>query len=294
MAWIDVLPRNNRAGRTKRRSWPFTPGLALAALVLLASGCSLTGKSAAPTTTQPTTTRPATTVSTTTSSTTTTSTTVPVSQVNGSQTVLSPIGLNVRAAPSKTAKVIGTAGQGTVFQLLAHTNKSGGWYKVRGSTVTGWISADTGYTAPGRFGTYTAGSFTVLFPAGWTSSGAPKTGVVFRAPSSTEKVVITTAPSVAKLPSVSQGAGIAQNSSQQVVACGVTAYLYSYTTSSPNKYYANVALSLAAGHALGLKATLTSLSQMRTVLDFVNSMSFPLPVCVGGPPPKPKAAPTTT
>jgi uncharacterized protein YgiM (DUF1202 family) len=295
MLQIDVLPRNNQAGRTKSRSRPLVPGLALATLVLLAGGCSLTGKSAAPTTTSPlTTTRPPTTVSTTTSSTTTTSTTVPVSQVNGSQTVLSPIGLNVRAAPSKTAQVVGTASQGAVLQLLAHTNKSGGWYKVRGSTVTGWISADPGYSAPGRFGTYTAGSFTVLFPAGWTSAGAPQTGVVFRAPSSTEKVVITTAQTVAKLPSVSQGAGIAQNSSQQVVACGVTAYLYSYTTSSPDKYYANVALRLGAGHALGLKATLTSLTQMRTVLDFVNSMSFPLPVCVGGPPPTTKAAPTTT
>jgi hypothetical protein len=249
----------------------------------------LTGKSATPTTARPTTS-----VSTTSAPRPTTTTTRPVSELSGPQTVLSPIGLNVRAGPSKSAKVIATAAQGTVLELLAHTNRAGGWYKVRGPTVTGWISADPGYSAPGRFGVYTTGAFSVLFPAGWSSSGAPKTGVVFRAPSSAEEVVITTAPSVTKLPSVSQGAGISENSSQQVVACGVTAYLHSYTTSSPDKYYADVAISLGASNALGLKATLTSLSQMRTVLDFVNSISFPLPVCVGGPPATKAKAPSTT
>ena len=273
---IVAQPRNKQAGTTNSPSWRLAVGLGLAGLVLLAGGCSLMGKSAAPTTTRATTTVPPT------SSSTSTSTTLPVSHVNGPQTVLSPIGLNVRAGPSKSAKVIATAAQGTVFELLAHTNRSGGWYKVHGPSVTGWMSADTGYSAPGRFGTYTASAFTVLFPAGWTSAGAPKTGVVFRPPSSTEEVVITTAPSVAKLPSVNQGAGVSQTSSEQVVACGVTGHLHSYTTANPDKYYADATFSLSANEALGLKATLTSLSQMRTVLDFVNSISFPLPVCVGG------------
>jgi Bacterial SH3 domain len=261
-------------------------------MALAAGGCSLTGKSATPTTAPPTTSAPTTTVPK-----PTTTTTRPVSAVSGPQTILSPIGLNVRAGPSKSAKVIATAAQGTVFQLLAHTNHSGGWYKVRGSTLTGWISADTGYSAAGRFGTYTGGAFSVLFPAGWTSSGTAKTGVVFRPPSppsSPERVVITTASSVAKLPTVSQGAGVSESNSRQMVACGVTAYLRTYTTSSPDKYYAELALPLGPGNALGLKATMTSLSQMRTVLDFVNSISFPLPVCVGGPPTtKAKAGATT-
>ena len=258
-------------------------------LALAAGGCSLTGKSATPTTVRPTTTVP-----TTTAPKPTTTTTRPVPEVSGPQTILSPIGLNVRAGPSKSAKVIATAAQGTVFQLLAHTNRSGGWFKVRGSTLTGWISADTGYSAPGRFGTYNGSAFGVLFPAGWTSSGTPKTGVVFRPPSSPERVVITTASSVARLPTVSQGAGVSESNSRQMVACGVTAYLRSYTTPSPDKFYAQLALPLGPGEALGLKATMTSLSQMRTVLDFVNSLSFPLPVCVGGPPTTKAKAPATT
>jgi Bacterial SH3 domain len=218
-----------------------------------------------------------------------------VSHAGGPQTVLSPIGLNVRAGPSKSAKVIGSAAQGTVLQLLAHTNRAGGWYKVRGATLTGWISADTGYSAPGRFGYYTSDAFSVLFPAGWTYKGTPKSGVVFRHASPPENVVITAASSVANLPSVSQGAGTSQEKSQQVVACGVTSNLYTYSTSSPDKYYAELALPTGAAHALGLKATLTSLSEMRSVLDFVNSISFPEPICVGGPPPAhPKATPTAT
>ena len=261
----------------------------LTTLALAAGGCSLSGKSATPTTVRPTTSAPTTTVPK-----PTTTTTRPVAAVSGPQTILSPIGLNVRAGPSKSAKVIATAAQGTVFQLLAHTNRSGGWYKVRGSTVTGWMSADTGYSAPGRFGTYSGGAFSVLFPVGWTSSGTPKTGVVFRPPSSPERVVITTAASVAKLPTVSQGAGISESNSRQMVACGVTANLHTYTTSRPDKYYAQLALPLGPGNALGLQATLTSMSQMRTVLDFVNSLSFPLAVCVGGPPTTKAKAPATT
>lgn len=154
---------------------------------------------------------------------------------------------------------------------------------MRGATVTGWISANPAYSAPGRFASYTSNSFSVLYPVGWTSAGSPPSGVTFRAPSTAEKVVITTASSLAKLPSVSQGAGVSQSSSRQVVACGVTAYLFSYTTSVPHHYLAAIALSLAAHHALGIKATLTSPAELKTVLDFVNSVSFPFPECVGRP-----------
>jgi hypothetical protein len=198
--------------------------------------------------------------------------------------VLSPVGLNVRAGPSKSAKVIGSAAQGTVFQLLGHTSQHGGWYKVQGATVTGWISANPAYSAHGRFGSYTSTAFSVLYPAGWTVTGSPRSGVTFRSPSPIEKVVITTAAKIAKLPPVSRGAGTSQSSSRIFVACGVTGYFVTYTTSAPNRFLAGIPLLLDAHHALGLSATFTSLSQLRTVLDFVNSVSFPLAVCIGGPP----------
>jgi hypothetical protein len=68
------------------------------------------------------------------------------------------------------------------------------------------------------------------------------------------------------------------------VACGVTGYLFSYATSLPGHYLADLDLSLAAHHVLGIKATLTSTSELKTVLEFVNSVSFPFPECLGAPP----------
>ncbi len=199
-------------------------------------------------------------------------------------TVLSPIGLHVRTGPSRSAKVIGSAGQGAVLQLLAYTSQHGGWYKVLGTTLTGWISADPAYSTRGQFSSFSSPAFGVLYPQGWTQAGRPRTGVTFRSPSPTEKVIIQTAPSLAKLPAAAQGAGVSQSSSRIFVACGVTGYFVTYTTSTPHRYLAGIALLLDAHHALGLRATYTSPSQLRTVLDFVNSLSFPFAVCIGGAP----------
>lgn len=170
---------------------------------------------------------------------------------------------------------------------------------MQGATVTGWITADPAYSAHGLFGSYSSPAFSVLYPAGWKQGGLPKSGVTFRSASPTEKVVITTASSFAKLPAVSQGPGGSQSSSRLFVACGVSGYFVTYTTAAPNRLLAAIALRLDAHHALGLRATFTSMSQVRTVLDFVNSISFPFAVCVGGPPPTTtvahsKASPQTT
>jgi Bacterial SH3 domain len=215
-----------------------------------------------------------------------TTTTRPASEARGPQTVLSPVGLNVRSGPSKSDKVVGTAAQGVALLRLGRTNKNGGWYEVSGATVIGWISAAPSLSAPGHFGYYGSTAFNVLYPAGWTFSGKPNTGVGFRPPSTGEDVIITASTSVAKLPTTKlpttgHATSISRYGLQQVVACGVSGYLYTYRTGSPHKFYADAAFSLGPGHALGLRATLTSLSQITTLLDFVNSISFPLPVCVG-------------
>ena len=232
---IDVLPREKEAGRTQSRFSPLAPGLGLATLLaLVAAACGSSGPSATPTTTHPTTS-----ISTTSTSSTTTTTTAPVSQTTGPQTVLSPIGLNVRAGPSKSAKVIGTAEQGTVFQLVAHTNQAGAGTRsgVRPSPVGSaptWGTAHRGglvLTIPARSRFFSRPDGARREHRGRESFSGP--------PSSPEKVIITTAPSVAKLTLVSQGAGISEINSRQLVACGVTAYLFSYTTSSPDKYYAS-------------------------------------------------------
>jgi hypothetical protein len=274
---VATGPRDRGAVRRPRR---LAGGLALPLLVGLASAC---GSSPQPHNTPPTS-AAVTTTSTTTTSTSTTSTTVPLTPASGQRTVLSPIGLIVRAGPSKKAAILGSAVQGAVLQVLAHTTQAGGWYEVQGATITGWISSNSGFSQPGRFASYESTSFSVLYPAGWTSSGSPRSGVTFAAPSKAEKIVVSVAPSFAKLSSVKQGAGVSQIASRQVVACGVTGYLFTYASSKPDHYLADLGLSLAAHHVLGIKATLTSTSELRTVLDFVNSVSFPFPECVGAPP----------
>lgn len=263
-----------------QRRYRLLVGLGL--LPLTAAACGGTG---APVTTS--TSKPASNSTPPTSSSTstpTTTTTAPLKTARGPLTVLSPVGVNVRARPSKKATVLGSAAQGAVLHLLSHTSQGGGWYKVQGATVTGWVTADRTYTARGRFGYYSSPAFNVLYPAGWSAAGSPASGVIFRAPTAGEKVVIRSAHGLAKLPTVHQGTGVSLSSRKQAVACGVTGYLYTYATSDAHRYLADFNIALAAYHALGLYATLKSRADLPTVMEFINSVTFALPVCVGAPP----------
>ena len=140
------------------------------------------------------------------------------------------------------------------------------------------------YTAQGRFGYYSSSAFNVLYPAGWSATGRRASGVIFWAPARGEKVVIRSAHIVAKLPTVHQGTGVSLSSQDQAVACGVTGYLYTYATPDAHRYLADFNVALAAHHALGLYATLKSRADVPTVMEFINSVTFALPVCVGAPP----------
>jgi hypothetical protein len=220
----------------------------------------------------------------------TSSTTTP--QTSGPRTVLSPIGLNVRAQPAKTAQVLGTAAQGTVLNVLAHSDQTGGWFQVKGATVTGWISDSPTLTAQGKFNAYmqNTGQFGALYPATWTTAAVPPASVVFRAPSGGETIVVTTGMNVGQL-GVGR-AGYRRSGSEQVLACGVTSYLDTYAQSgtptttapapggaAPQQNLAQVRLTLDPQHALGIDANLTDMSQLQTVRDFVNAVTFPFPQC---------------
>ncbi|HMK95917.1 MAG TPA: SH3 domain-containing protein, partial [Acidimicrobiales bacterium] len=235
-SWLEreqACPRPSPPLTAGMRRWgtghALPPALGLLCAAALLAGCGSPSHSGPPSTSAS---RSRVTVSSTgpTTSTVPTTTTVPTSEVNGVVTVLSPVGLNVRAGPSKKAAVIGTAAQGAVLQLLARTAEGGGWYKVRGATALGWMTANPLYSARGRFDLYRSAQFNVLLPAGWAATGSPATGVHFRAPVTGETVVITSA--AKKLPLASQGAGALETSSRQVVACGVTTQLRTFTTSS--------------------------------------------------------------
>lgn len=253
---------------------------------LLVAGCGSGGAAAPPSTT--TTTRPPGPTTSTTAA--TTSTTGSVNAASGQRTVLSPIGLNIRSGPSTTAHPVAIAAQGTVLTVLGHTASGGGWYKVRGTTVTGWISDNSALSAPGRFAAYSSNAFDVLYPAGWSEAGTPGKGVTFQAPSTPDKVVVKSAASTAELHFTAQGSGVALSGSRQVLACGVTTQMVTYTTTGPLKVLAEMSLPVRAHLVLGVEAKLTSSAWLPVLLRLVHSLSFPAQACVGGPP----ATPTTS
>jgi hypothetical protein len=210
---------------------------------------------------------------------------------SGVRTVLSPIGLNIRAQPARTAAVVQTAAQAAVLTVVGQTAEAGGWYEVRGTTVTGWISSNPSLSAPGQFHSYTSSQhqLSLLYPDGWTFAESPPAGVVFRPPAGRDSVVGTTAPSVGSL---ERGrAGYRPTNSQQVIVCGVTGTMSTYVQSGPpvatpqpagvvsEHYLLQLRLPVDAQHALGLDGNFADASQFPTFRNFVNSLTFPSPLC---------------
>lgn len=270
-------------------------------MVGVVTGCSSNPHRSSPTTSSPSTTAPV------------TSTSAPGPQTSGSRTVLSPNGLNVRGAPDPSAPVVGSAAQGVVLTVLGYMDSAGGWFKVKGATVTGWISAKPTLSAPGEFRSYSSAQFAALYPAGWTesplpgSTAAPTTStsletttaaaatpssVVFRPASGVGDIVVTAAGSVSQLPHGREG--YARNSVSQVVACGTTAGLVvsrqtgsTPTTSSTSvpeslTFLAEVRFAVDNQHALGLYADMPDLGPTFQIFeDFVASLTFSAPQCAG-------------
>jgi hypothetical protein len=232
-----------------------------------------------------------------------------VAAASGPRTVLSPVGLNVRAGPDRTAKVLGTAGHAAVLTVEGYVATNGGWYKVKGETVTGWISADPTLSAPGALQEYAGNVFTALYPTGWSVSAANATRVEFDYGSSPDSVVVISASAAAGLPDGRSGYG--RVSSSPVVVCGITSDLLTYrsdqagssstattipaaspttppasgalpSTGKALAYLAQLRVPLGPHDFLGVYANLADLGtgsvQFR---QLVASMTFPAKQCLG-------------
>jgi hypothetical protein len=129
----------------------------------------------------------------------------------------------------------------------------------------------------------------LLYPEGWIVAETPPASVVFHLPPGTSTVVVTTATTVDQL---GRGrVGYQRTKSEQVVVCGVTGTLATYSeagtsasTSLPagvvdERYLAQVHLTLDPQHALGLDANLGDQSQLDMFRGVVNSVTFPFPQC---------------
>lgn len=249
----------------------------------------------------------------------TASTTIAI-QNSGPRTVLSPIGLNIRSAPAKTAPVVGTAAQGAVLTVISHTDQGGGWYQVKGTTVTGYISDNPALSADGKFTPYDSAThnFTALYPESWAATEAPPASVIFHPQSGGDSIVVTTAATAGAL--AHGHSGYRQDSDTVVVVCGVTGdlLLFEQTSAAPattlgsatttpgsattapggtvaERYVTQIRLTLDAQHALGIEGHLADLAQLPTVQNFLHSIAFPFPQCEGGASPQtPSTAPAST
>ena len=223
----------------------------------------------------------------------------------GVRTVLSPLGLNIHSDPQLSSPHLGTAAQGAVLNVLDHTDQNGGWYRVQGQTVTGWITADPTLTAAGQFQSFSSSDagFSVLYPQDWTFAQEPA-DTLFHPISGPQSLVVRSGESVAAF--ATGGPGYAGAGQQTVVVCGVTADLDLYKrsagasasavpgTAAPLALLAQVRLRLDATHALALDYNYSAAADLAVFSDVYNSMTFPFPQCQAPAPSAPPASPAPT
>ena len=218
-------------------------------------------------------------------------------QLAGStRTVLSQLGLNMHSDASRSASVVGVLGQGAQVTVLDYKPSDGGWFKVQGQTVTGWIVADPTLTAAGALTSYSSSDrgFSALYPSSWTFAEEPGDTLFRPQQTGQQTIVVRVAVSVAAL-GQPVPPGYASTYSNQEIVCGYTGQLVEYGLSSgasapasPNvagssakwlSHYAQIRLSFDSMHAMELAINYESQSDLQTFADFYNSISFPYPLC---------------
>ncbi|MGA8523034.1 MAG: SH3 domain-containing protein [Candidatus Dormiibacterota bacterium] len=271
-----------RARRLTRGGFPATAAsvLAAGATVLLAA-CA--GVPSSPSRTPPATPTIA-----------TTATPSPTPLIVGStRTVLSPLGLRVHSTPVLgSTNVIGGFSQGRSFTVLEYQSGGGGWFRVHGRTLAGWVVADPTLTAAGTFNLFSqADGVSALYPQSWGFQ-VETIGALFVPQSGTsESAVLNTGTSLKSF-----GApgllGYVPTSSAPVVVCGYTGTLAYYTknasysgpTNAPipvprQPLYAEIRLSMDSTHAMLIGFNYQDSSQLDVYSALYNSVAFPFPRC---------------
>jgi hypothetical protein len=233
-------------------------------------------------------------------------------QTSGVRTVLAPLGLNLRSADSSTAQLLGTVAQGTVLTVVAHSDNGAGWYRVKGDTTSGWITANPLYSSPHRFTLYQSvqRGFNALYLEGWTFAEDPA-AVIFRPQTGGgQAIVIKTAANIDGLgPAGRSGYTVASTDSVEVFGVTGTLRVYSRTgtvaspdatSPPPLAHLAEIRLAIDSTRAMRLDFGYDTSGDISQFSDFYNSMSFPPPATPapsGSPgaspaPPPPPASPT--
>jgi len=230
-------------------------------------------------------------------------------QSSGIRTVLAPLGLNLRSADSATSQVLGTVAQGTLLTVIGHSDSNGGWYRVKGDTTSGWVTANPQFTSPHNFTLYqsTPRGFNALYLEGWAFTESD-TAVVFRPTSGGQAIVVKTGPSLDVLGAAGRD-GYTLASTETVEVFGVTANLRVFSRTGsvaspgpdsppPLTHLAEIRFAIDSSRAMRLDFAYDDTGQLTQFTDFYDSISFPPPASPGASPspgatpPPPGASPT--
>jgi hypothetical protein len=232
------------------------------------------------------------------------STPSPTPQIIGTtRTVLSPLGLRIHSAPVlESSNVLGGFSQGRAFTVLQYQSGGGGWYRVQGQTLSGWVVADPTLTGEGTYNQFAeADGVTALYPQDWgfqtESFGAlfvPQQGIG-------QSIVLEVASSLGSFGSPGLP-GYTQSSSSSALVCGYTGTLSYYAKNSSSTsatppplpvarqpLYAEIRFKIDSSHAMLVGFNYQNTSQLDVFATLYNSLAFPFPLCEA-----PAVAPTPT
>lgn len=141
-------------------------------------------------------------------------------------TILATLGLNLRATPSTSGAVLGSLGQGSVVTVVSHQT---GWYQVKGTTTTGWITDNPDFSSPRHFQSYDslARGFSLLYPDTWAFVENPNGPLQLRPQNGPQVMTITTAPTVDALGQPGRP-GYGATGGDTVEVYGITGVLRTY------------------------------------------------------------------
>jgi len=191
-------------------------------------------------------------------------------------TVIAPLGVNLRTGPSTTAPAVGVVAQGVSLPYLSHTAAGGGWWEVKGSSQTGWITADPQYTSVLSFQTFDsagASPWSVMYPEGWTFAQESSGPVVFTGAAGAS-ITFVTASTTAQLPAAGLP-GETQRGVGSREVYGITAPLVTYA--SATKYQASVEFQAQPALAFLIQAQLPSQGGAATLTLFLETVFFTVP-----------------
>jgi hypothetical protein len=218
----------------------------------------------------------------------------PTPQLVGStRTVLSPLGLRIHSAPVLTSKnVIGGFSQGRTFTVLEYQSSGGGWYRVQGRTLSGWVVADPSLTAAGTYTQYSAADgVSALYPQTWAFQ-QESFGALFVPQQGTTQSAVLELQNSQKSFGPAGLLGYALSTTAPVIVCGYTGTLgmyakdpsYSGPTPAPLPVprlplYAEIRFTIDSSHAMLIGYNYENTGQLDVFAALYNSVAFPFPLC---------------